>query len=209
MFVFTFIFAQSKATIGVKAGVTISGMQGDAVNNLKNLIDLTDGILKTSNRTGFFAGVYANLPMGSFISIEPGIFYTQKGYELKGGFGVKGISIANAKAQLQSEYIDVPLLLKVNFSRFQIFAGPQVSYLLNADLKTSAGLLGFNLLNNKMEMTSQFNPWDVGLTGGIGYQISKELSINASYDQGLSKINKDKTLESYNRSVKVGMGITF
>ena len=86
-------------------------------------------------------------------------YYSQKGYNLKGELNLKGLEFlgANASAQLQSQYIDIPLLLKADLGGFEIFAGPQVSYLTKADVVLKAGVLGFNLLNKKMDATEQFN----------------------------------------------------
>lgn len=207
----TLSFAQLTPSFGVRAGVSSAGMRGEAVDNLKSLLDFADGKITTANRTGFFAGGFATIPLDKMISIEPGLYYSQKGYELKGAISVKGAEFlsANAKAQLQSNYIDMPLLLKANINGFQIFAGPQFSYLLNADLKTTAGVLGFNLLNNTMDATAQFNRWDMGVTGGIGYKFSNGMNITAAYDHGLSKVDANKNISSYNNAIKIGVGISF
>lgn len=204
-------FAQLTPSFGVRAGLSSAGMRGESVDNLKSLLDFADNKITTANRTGFFAGVFTSIPLDKMISIEPGLYFSQKGYELKGSISVKGAEFlnANAKAQLQSNYIDMPLLLKADINGFQIFAGPQFSYLVNADLKTSAGVLGVNLLNNMMDATNQFNRWDMGVTGGIGYKFSKGISITAAYDYGLSKVDANKNISSYNHAIKIGVGISF
>ena len=71
----------------------------------------------------------------------------------------------------------MPVLVKANINGFQVFAGPQVSYLAQADLRTSAGVLGFNLLDKTMNATEQFNRWDVALTGGVGYQFKNGVNV--------------------------------
>ncbi|HEX8315873.1 MAG TPA: porin family protein [Flavisolibacter sp.] len=207
----TFAIAQTKPSFGIKAGITQAGLQGDAVNSLQSLIDFSDGAIKTSSRTGFFAGGFANIPVSEKFSIEPGVYYTQKGYEMGGSFSLKGAEFlsANAKAQLNTTYIDVPILAKVNLSGFQLFAGPQVSYLADAKLRTTAGALGFNIVDNTMDAKDQFNQWDVALTGGVGYQFSNGFNISAAYDHGLSKVDKGQSFDSYNRTFKVGVGIIF
>lgn len=208
----TLAIAQTKpATYGIRAGITSSGMRGDAVSNLNNLIDYANGMVTTTNHTGFFAGPYISIPIGDVMSVEPALYYSQKGYELKGALNIKGVDLlgANAKAILNSQYIDVPVVLKANLKGFQIFAGPQISYLTKADFKATAGVLGFNLLNSKMDATNQFNRWDAGVTAGIGYQLPKGVNIMASYDYGLSKVDANKSLNSYNHSVKVGIGMSF
>ena len=85
----SFSFAQTPS-FGVKAGVAFSGMHGDVVDNFKNLLDFTDGRITTKDYTGFFAGGFATLPLSENISIEPGVYYSQKGYELNGALNVKG-----------------------------------------------------------------------------------------------------------------------
>jgi Outer membrane protein beta-barrel domain len=207
----TFSFAQEKTSFGVRGGFTSAGIRGEAVNNLQNLLDFTDGMVTTSNHSGFFAGGYASVPLGGMISVEPGLYYSQKGYEMKGSLNLKGVEFlgANATARLNTHYIDMPVVLKANINGLQLFAGPQVSYLAQADLRTSAGVLGFNLLNKTMDATEQFNRWDVGITGGIGYQFKNGVNVMAAYDHGLSKMDANKNVESYNRAFKVGVGISF
>lgn len=210
LFISTFSFAQVAPVFGVKAGVLSSGMRGDAVDNFNSILDFTKGKVTAKDFTGFFAGGFASLPMSENLSFEPGIYYSLKGYELDGAIGLKGMDFlgVNAKAILQSQYVDVPVLLKGNFGGFQIFAGPQISYLAQSNLKTTAGVLGINLLNKSMDVTSQFNRWDVGLTGGIGYEFANGLSLSASYDYGLSKVDANQNINAFNRAIKVGIGIS-
>jgi hypothetical protein len=210
LFTSAFGFAQTTPVFGVKAGVLSSGMRGDAVDNLNSILDFTKGKVTAKDITGFFAGGFASLPLNENISFEPGIYYSLKGYELDGSIGLKGADFLgiNAKAILQSQYVDVPVLLKGNFGGFQVFAGPQISYLAQSNLKTTAGVLGINLLSKSMDVTSQFNRWDVGVTGGIGYQFSNGLSLSASYDYGLSKVDANQNVNAFNRAIKVGIGIS-
>jgi hypothetical protein len=205
-------FAQTKASFGAKAGIINSSMTGEAVNNFKDLLDFADGHISTSNRTGFYAGVNGNIPLGGTISVEPGIYYSQKGYTLKGDLNLKGLEFlgANASAKLQSQYLDMPVLLKANLgSGFNVFAGPQFSYLVQSDLRTQAGVLGFNLLDKTLDATDQFNRWDAAVTGGLGYTFKNGMNISASYDHGLSKLDKNQNMNAYSRGIRVGIGINF
>ena len=203
-------FAQ-KASFGVEAGLSSFGMRGDAANNLQDLLDFTDGMVKTQNRTGFYAGVNANIPLGSGISVAPGLHYTQKGYEMVGDFAIKGMDFlgANAKAKLQNDYIDIPVLIKADLGGFQIFGGPQFSYLASSKLRATASVLGVNLLNENIDSKDQFNSWDMGLVGGLGYQFKNGFNVNASYNYGLGKVDANKSVSGYNNGFKVGVGINF
>ena len=207
----TLAMAQLKPSFGFRGGVSSANMRGDAVNSLGNILDFSNGMITTGNRTGFFAGGYASIPFSNVLSLEPALYYSQKGYELKGALNVKGMDFlgANAKARLNAQYIDIPVLLKGNISGFQVFAGPQVSYLMNADVRTTAGVFGINLLNTKLSATNQFSRWDAGITGGVGYQFTNGINVMASYEHGLARVDANRSLNSYNRSFKVGIGMSF
>lgn len=206
----TITFAQVKPAFGVRAGLVSSSIRGEAASNLSDLLEFANGMITTNSRTGFYAGAYASIPLTEGMSVEPGLFYSEKGYELNGDLTIKGAGFlgANAKAKLQSQYLDIPIVLKADLgSGIQIFAGPQFSYLMKADLNTTAGLLGINLLNNKMDVTEQFNRWDAAVTMGAGYKLSNGINITASYDYGLSKIDKNQNTKAYNNAIKIGIGI--
>ncbi len=206
-----FVFAQSNVQFSVKAGLSSASMRGDAVKNLGSLVSQTNGIISTKSRTGFYAGGFVDVPLGNELSVASGLSYTQKGYELQGDLNIKGLGFlgANASTQLQADYIDIPLLIKLKSGGFRAFAGPQVSYLNKATLRTRAGLLGINLLNNKTDVTSNFNRWDMGVTAGVGYALTKNLSVEAAYDYGLTRVDAGKSVNSYNQAFKVGLAIGF
>jgi hypothetical protein len=203
--------AQAKPSVTIHGGLSSASIKGDAMKSLDNLLDYTNGMITKTNNTGYFAGASVSVPLNEMFSLEPGVYYAQKGTELKGELGIKNIEFlgANAKAKLTSHYIDLPMVLKANINGFQIFAGPQISYLAKADLKTTAGALGFNFFNNTVDATEQFNRWDAGITGGIGYQFANGLNVSASYDHGLTKMDANKNMDAYTRSFKVGLGFRF
>jgi hypothetical protein len=207
----SFAFAQNAPSFSIRAGVASTDMRGDAVSSLNNIVDYTNGMINTSSRTGFFAGGAASIPLSGNVSIEPGIYYAQKGYELRGDLNLKAVDFlgVNARAALNTSYVDLPLLVKANMGGLEIFAGPQVSYLTKAELRTTAGALGFNVVNSRTDATDQFHRWDAGLTGGVGYQFTNGFNIRAAYDHGLTKTDANRNLDAYNRSVKLGLGFRY
>jgi hypothetical protein len=211
LFISTLAMAQTTPSFGIRAGLSSARLRGDAVANLDNLLDFADGMITTGSRTGLFAGAYAAIPVSELFSVEPAVYYTQKGYDLKGSLDIKAIEFlgAGVRAQLNLAYIDVPVVLKANIGGFQIFAGPQVSYLANANLKTTAAVLGYNLLNKNLDATAQFNRWDASVTGGVGYQFANGVNVTAAYDHGLSKVDANRSMNSYNQAFKVGIGFRF
>jgi len=204
-------FAQAP-TVGIEAGLSSSSIRGEAASNLNNLIDFANGMLTTQNRTGFYVGLNTTIPLSKSIFVQPGLYYSQKGYEMRGDFAIKGLEFlgANARARLQNDYIDIPVLIKANVANgLQIFGGPQISYLSTSKLKINAGALGFDLYNKTIDSKEQFNQWDMGLVGGLGYEFKNGLNINASYNYGLSRVDANKNVNGYNNGFKVGVGIRF
>lgn len=197
---------------GVSAGVNYSTFKGDAMTSFQNLTELTNGIITSSPKVGFHAGGFIELPLGDKVSLSPGIYYSQKGYMLRGNLAADKLDFlgVEAKAELQSHYIDMPVLIKAEVAKgLQLYAGPQLSYLLKNAVKMDAGLLGFSLLNTNVDVTNQFNKADFAIAGGASYTFDNGFSINAGYDHGLSRLDKNSNFKSYNRNFKVGIGYKF
>ena len=208
----TIVTAHAQIKKGIYAGTTFTNWRGDATESLGNLVDATNGIITTEGKTGFFAGAFVEIPIGENISIQPGATYAQKGYAMKGDYSINKLEFigVNASAKVNSQYIDLPLLLKVQPAKgLEIFAGPQVSFLLKSEMKLDAGALGFSFFKKTMDMTDQINPIDMGLTGGIGYAFDNGFFVSASYDHGLSKLDKNENFKAYNQAFKAGIGYKF
>lgn len=204
-------FAQ-RIQYGIGAGVSSYTIRGAAIGNLNQVLNFTNDIISTKPLTGFYSGGYATIPVATNLSVEPGVYYSTKGYAITGRytpFKDIGILSANATASLRLSYIEIPILLKVQFNGLQVFAGPQIAYLAKAGIKTTAGLAGINFFHSTMNVTSQFNRWDAAITGGIGYQFTNGIRLTASYDRGLSKVDAGQNVKSYNQGFKVGAGISF
>jgi Outer membrane protein beta-barrel domain len=196
----------------IKAGIINSTWKGEAQQTLTSLTDKAEGFIDTRNRTGFYAGAGVNLPLGDVFSIEPSLIYTQRGYGLKGSLTINALKIdaLNARATAQMHYVDVPVLFKVKpAGGFTIFAGPQVSYLVNNNLRADVNVLGFSLLNTNLDITNQFNRLDVGVTGGIGYESESGIGISAAFERGFNRLDKNQNFSVFNQGIKVGLTYRF
>ena len=203
---------QAQVSYGVRSGVNFAKWQGDDLQIIEDLLDKTDGYLVTKGRTGLHIGGYVHIPISETFAFEPGLQYSKKGYSIKGDFQIPALKYfgINIGAQVQSHYIDIPLVLKANvYKGFQVYAGPQVSYLVRSTLNAKLGVLGISIFNKGFGITERFNKVDLGLTGGLGYQFDNGINIQAGYDYGLSKLDKNDNYAAYNRVVKVSVGYTF
>jgi hypothetical protein len=202
----------AQVTYGIRSGVNYATWKGDDIQIIEDLVDKTKGYVETKGRTGMHIGGYVHIPITNGLAFEPGLAYSKKGYSLKGDFQIPVLKYfnINARAQVQSHYIDIPLVMKANvYKGLQVYAGPQVSYLVRSTLNAKLGVFGITLFNRGVGITERFNKIDMGLTGGIGYQFNNGLNVQAGYDYGLSKLDKNDNYAANNRVVKVSVGFSF
>ena len=204
--------AKAQVRWGVTTGLSLSQWDGQAVNSLQSLVAVTKGMAQTSMSPGWFIGANAAIPISERVTIEPGLYYTQKGYRFRGDLEVPKLNFlgANVSAQVRSHYIDMPVVMRVEVAKgLSLYACPQISYLAANDLKLGAGLLGINFIHQSIPMTNLFNRWDAAVTGGLAYQFSNGINFNAGYDYGLTRVDKAGAFKSFNRVIKIGIGYRF
>ncbi len=175
--------ANAQSGFGIRGGANFFNFGGNDVSEN----DYT-------NRVGFHAGIYASILGGGPFSIEPGVYYSIK--------GTQNDDAANTRAVLN--YVDVPLILRLKFGDgFNVFGGPQVSFLTNSKFEGDFGGSTVSIDTNNIKDT------DAGLVFGLGYNLPKGINIQGSYDYGLTPIFKDSNADVYNRGFKVSLGYTF
>lgn len=162
------------------------------------------GASSTSDpKTGFAAGIFGDFPINRILSIQPEVVFVQKGGE------ESSESIGTSSVTLN--YVDVPLLLKINapldgnFKPY-IFGGPYAGYLVDASSESGGGSTELN------EFMEDFN---YGLKVGVGINLGK-IVIDARYDMGIADIYKDISIDGGDSDVKIttegivlSAGITF
>lgn len=184
--------AQSPIDFGIKGGL-----------NFANLAGAEDDL---DSRTGVHAGLVLDFSFPlSPIGIESGIYYSQKGAE---------VSEAGATATWKLDYIEVPVLAKINvgppgpFSPHFV-AGPYAAYNINSEYDISAGSASAS--EDFSEFTSEI---DFGGVIGVGADFSlgiTKLNIQGRYSRGLIDIN-DNGVDGdgeYNSVFSISAGIMF
>lgn len=212
LLLFSTTLSQAQARFGLRGGLNVARWQGDAVSTLHDLVQLSNGTAQTESLRSFHAGGYVALPVTTFLTLEPGLYYSQKGYTLNGTFSSGTLDFINARATVtnRSHYLDLPVLAKVYVTEgFHLFAGPQVSYLVHNSVRARAGVLGFSLINQQLNATDNLQRLDVGVTGGLGYKFGNGFNLQAAYDHGLRRLDARNNSDAYNRVVKVSLGYEF
>ena len=185
--------------LGLRAGANYSNLAG----NLKNQDTY-------NNKFGFLGGVMLNVPLmqDGFLSLQPEILYSQKGFENKpteytGLLGAK----QQREGQVNYNYLDVPVLLKVRASGLIFEAGPQYSYLLSANNQTKTtttpaiGSPSTAETQNKTDV-SGFNRNELGYLAGVGYEAENGLSLSLRYTGAFSDFVKADNSAYFNGDLK-------
>ena len=186
--------------LGLRAGANYSNLSG----NLKNQDTY-------NNKVGFLGGVMLNVPLiqDGFLSLQPEILYSQKGFENKpteytGLLGAK----QKREGQVNYNYLDVPVLLKVRASGLIFEAGPQYSYLLSANNQTKTtttpALNGTPTTTESQDKTdiSGFNRNELGYLAGVGYEAENGLSLSLRYTGAFSDFVKSDNSAYFNGDLK-------
>lgn len=143
-------------------------------------------------KSGFHVGAYYTIGAG-FMSIEPGIQYSQKGYQ--------GTEAGTGKlVDEQLGYIDIPVLVRLSLlPAVNIFAGPQASAFVSSE---------YQLGDETFDSSEAIKGYEIG--GVVGAQVKLPLGFNvqANYDFGLTSLNYYNT-DVKNQVFKVSLGYTF
>ena len=187
-----------------KYGVQASGIMSTASFNESQ----NDHINKDLN-AGFGAGVFAEFPVNSKLTIKPGLNFMKKGVKVSNNYTAEGSQFKeNIKANLN--YLEVPVLAIYNFKghdgKWFVGAGPSASYGISGKLKgdveindgESTDKASFNVdaFKNENENGANFKRLDIGLGAVAGHNINKNLAVQLNYLHGLSNIANASDFES-------------
>jgi hypothetical protein len=167
--------------IGLKAGANFYNVNNDPGPEY-------DG------KTGFHAGLLGHIHLAPQLALQPEIVYSSQGAKYRNGSGVE--------EKYDLDYINVPVLLQYMFDNgFRLQAGPQVGFLLSA--KTEAAGV-------EIDFKDETKTVDFGIGAGAGYvHVPSGFGVDVRYNLGLSNINEDDVVKSYNRGFQVGVFYLF
>lgn len=191
-----FAGAAGAQTIGVKGGV-----------NFSNIIKTNDKNFSTEFKPGLNAGIFVDVPLAEQLSFAPELMFSQKGYKRSGNSLLGGPH----EYSVTTNFIEVPILAKINpTSKFSIYAGPQVSFLVSTKEKFTSGSATYeNTIRNDNEKLKKSL---VGGVIGIGLGITSQLSLQARYALDFQKNNENGSSETpiyKNQVIQTGLAYSF
>ena len=175
------IFAVSaQAQLGVRAGIGSSNFSnGDVQRGFSSLIRP-------------HLGAYYGMKATEKLTVEPGLFYSGK--------GMTTVNDKNKEFTESLSYVDIPVLVRYAVNAdFNVFVGPQAGFLLSRTYTKGS---------DKITDTAPVGGYEIGGVLGVGYQLTGELNLQASYDFGIATF-KYFQADVNNTVFKLSLGYTF
>lgn len=190
LFVFTGSAQAQSFNIGPKVGANFSSLSG---------------VEGGKSKTGYYFGAFAEVGFSGKFSIQPEVLYTAQ--------GGKYFDVSNSNNPVETEvnnsYVSVPIMLKYRlFGGLGIEFGPKFDFLTKSDTK---------LRDLKINSKDSYQSFNFGVGVGLSYKLPLGLNIDARYNFGLSKLNKDASFDgipssgtnSKNDVFQIGVGYRF
>ena len=132
------------------------------------------------NLTSFHVGILTELNLLENISIQPELLYSSQGTDYQ-------------NEEIKLDYLSLPVLAKfyVITDKLSLEAGPQFSFLVNDNVK------------------GQFDAktFDFAAVGGLGYNLTSFIFVQARYVVGLTDTSKDASVT--NKVFQLSAGLRF
>ena len=160
--------AQAQPRFGVRAGANYSGISGDNVANLDRVF-------------GFHAGITSQFYVtpDSFLTIHPEILYSQKGAEYEA---------TDFKVKL--DYIDLPVLARINAGPLYFEGGPQLSFRIKEEINSDRDDPVHLYKPEQLLRRGSFS-----YVAGVGLAATPlGLSIGVRYNGEISNINNNDNI---------------
>ena len=182
------VFSQQ---FGIKGGMNVSSISDDGYDD-------------TKSKVGYYGGVFVNIPASESFSIQPEVIYNNLGSE------VKGTILGNSYSQkLNLNYITVPVMFQYKATpQFYLEAGPEFGFLVSAKSTTTTN----NSTSTAELDKDNFNNFNMGVGLGAGFDITKNVGINARYVAGFSDVTKpssDPSTNAKNKNNTFQVGLNF
>jgi opacity protein-like surface antigen len=172
--------------------------------NIANIINTNDSYFNTNTKAGLNAGVTLDVPIHYPFSFEPELLYSGKGFN--------AYTSDNQQFSQRTNYLDLPLLLKVKLvPGFNLVVGPSINFLLSTQNTFTNGFSSITQ-DAYIKDSNGYTKTVVAGVLGVSFDISPNVEIRGRYNLDLQKTNIDgvSNIPQYNNQVwQIGVGLKF
>ena len=181
----SFTAAQAQATFGVRGGANLSNLSGDLRDE-----DMFE------NKVSFHGGVILNFPVvEDFFSIQPELLYSRKGFKSSGvEYTNLFLQQRRREGSVNYNYLDLPVLGRINAGPLYFEMGPQLSYLLSVNNETEVFDGSGNRISSTQNERSKdgLSQFEIGYAAGIGFAATNGISLGVRYNGAFTDFVKDE-----------------
>lgn len=192
---------EQKVKLGIKAGLNIANLKMD------------ESELSSSTKTGFTAGLMAEIPLAKSFSLQPELLYSQQGVKIS--YSDPEVENSDFKSTITLNYLNIPVMLKYYVAKgLSVQAGPQIGILLKGNNKYHDNFLGYEN-SESMNLKEYTSGIDTSVNFGLGYQFKERFYADARYNLSYSKIFKESDMNAVinndmkNRVFQITLGYFF
>ena len=182
--------AQSDITFGIRAGVNFQNLNGK---------DMDGDKLENDLKTGFNAGINAEIPVGIDFYLQPGLLFSTKGakYDFQGTETTRIIS-----------YLELPInfLYKPELGEGHLLLGfgPYAAFALGGKIKGAGNDIDMEFGNE----VGETKPFDAGANLLAGYEFNNNLSFQLNAGLGLINMYNRPDGDSESSLKNTGFGVS-
>lgn len=178
-------------SINLLAAQTLPGLRVGGSYSKINGISTTKGSYDWQQSA--HGGIFIMHKIGDKLYMQPELLYSQKGYRYEIDRKNKGVFGDTIKYQEKNriDYLEVPLLVKLEAKGVYVEAGPQFSFFLSGErteTRTTNTNGTFSYHQNSRNLSRLVERVDVGFAGGLGYQFESGLGLGARFNQGFREL---------------------
>ena len=179
-------FAQVTFNPGIRIGANISHISDGPAHDYWYYNDnqgyhYASNAFDVKSKVDFYVGFQANIRFAKFYALQPEVYYTRQGAK----FDSQNPAVASKTVTLS--YAGAAVVNKFYFDKFNIHFGPTLE-----------------LLTDHKNIEAPTNA-DLGLLAGAGYDITKNIGVEARIKKGFVHINNYHT----NVTFQAGVYYTF
>ena len=186
----TTIFAQSKTTFGIRGGVNFQNLNGK---------DMDGDKLENDLKTGFNAGINAEIPVGIDFYLQPGLLFSTKGAKNE---------IANVEVKRNLSYLEIPInfLYKpaLGDGRMTLGFGPYAAFAVAGTFKAANNSTDIEF-GNEIGETKRF---DAGANLLAGYEFNNRISFQLNAGLGLVNMYNRPDNDNNTSVTNTGFGLS-
>lgn len=172
----------------------------------------------TKMKVGIKAGAFVDIPVAGGFFIQPGAFFSMKGYKSSYSLSFLG-STASAEYTASLNYVEIPVNLGYRYTignagSIFVTAGPYLGYAISGKVKGESFLNGVSQGKEEEDIDfgsgdEEVKPLDFGLNFSAGYQLPMGLYVRAQYGLGLSNLANNSGGSFKNRVLAFSLGYAF